>query len=175
VSYYMRGDYYRGDYYRGDPGLFGAIGKIGGAIGGFLTGGIPGAVAGHKVGGAVGNAITAKPKAGTIALPGGLTLPSLPLSPLGIGGGIVSGVAGLLGFGPGGPAMGAGGVCPKGYHPDKRTKSRCVRNRTMNVLNGRALRRGLRRAEGFEKIARRTVSALRHGPKKFKTAKGRKR
>jgi len=43
------------------------------------------------------------------------------------------------------------------------------RRRRMNVMNPRALKRALRRAEGFEKIARRTVNALRAGPKKFKS------
>lgn len=60
------------------------------------------------------------------------------------------------------------GRCPVGYHPAKDGNG-CVRNRRTNVGNARALARALRRAEGFEKLARRTVNALRSGPKKFKS------
>lgn len=67
------------------------------------------------------------------------------------------------------------GMCPKGYHLNKSdgkygpAGTYCVRNRSMNTTNPRALRRALRRAEGFEKLARKTVNALRSGPKKFKS------
>ena len=47
-------------------------------------------------------------------------------------------------------------ACPKGYHPDKQTGTRCVRNRRMNPANGQALRRALRREEAFIRLARRT-------------------
>ncbi len=52
------------------------------------------------------------------------------------------------------------GCCPVGFHPrkDKRLPFKCVRNRRMNVANPRALRRGMRRVQGFEKLARRTIS-----------------
>lgn len=59
------------------------------------------------------------------------------------------------------------GRCPQGYHPAKDGRG-CVRNRRTNVANPRALSRALRRAEGFEKLARRTVTALHRGPSKFK-------
>lgn len=59
------------------------------------------------------------------------------------------------------------GRCPQGYHPAKDGRG-CVRNRRTNVANPRALARALRRAEGFEKLARRTVTALHRGPSKFK-------
>lgn len=38
--------------------------------------------------------------------------------------------------------------------------SRCVKNRSMNVANPRALRKALRRAYGFEKLAMRTIHLL---------------
>jgi hypothetical protein len=44
--------------------------------------------------------------------------------------------------------------------------TRCVKNRHMNVGNARALRKALRRAYGFEKLAMRTIRLLhpsRHG------------
>lgn len=53
------------------------------------------------------------------------------------------------------------GCCPVGYHLDKETGTRCVRNRRMNVANPRALRRSMRRVQGFEKLARRTISFTR--------------
>ncbi len=57
---------------------------------------------------------------------------------------------------------GAGtGCCPRGFHLDKATGTRCVRNRRMNVANPRALRRSMRRVQGFEKLARRTISFTR--------------
>lgn len=66
------------------------------------------------------------------------------------------------------------GRCPVGYHPAKDGNG-CVKNRRTNVANPRALARALRRAEGFERLARRTVTALHRGPAKFKkTAKRRK-
>jgi hypothetical protein len=69
---------------------------------------------------------------------------------------------------------GAKGMCPPGYHLNKADSikgpkgSYCVKNRKMNPLNPRALKRALRRSEDFEGIARRTVNALRTGPRKFK-------
>lgn len=47
-------------------------------------------------------------------------------------------------------------TCPRGYHPDKATGTRCVRNRRMNPANPQALRRALRREEAFIRMARRT-------------------
>jgi len=46
------------------------------------------------------------------------------------------------------------GCCPKGCHPDKKYGVKCVRNRRMNPLNHRALKRAIRRMDGFEGIAR---------------------
>lgn len=47
-------------------------------------------------------------------------------------------------------------TCPRGYHPDKATGTRCVRNRSMNPTNPKALRRAMRREESFIRMARRT-------------------
>jgi len=46
----------------------------------------------------------------------------------------------------------AGGACPVGFHLDKRSRSRCVRNRRMNPLNGRAAMRAIRRIKGARKM-----------------------
>lgn len=53
------------------------------------------------------------------------------------------------------------GCCPVGYHLAKDGSGRCVRNRRMNVANPRALRRSMRRVQGFEKLAKRTISFTR--------------
>lgn len=179
MSYY-RGDYYRGDYYRGDPfigGIFraaapfvrGAIGTVArrvGAAGRALAGMRPVQAAGRVVR-EVGlpTAVAVATTRGTQAIiPGG-----------GASGGESPNYAEGTGATGGGMVMmGAKGMCPPGFHPNKSDSikgpkgSYCVRNRRMNPLNPRALRRALRRSEDFEQIAKRTVNALRSGPRKFK-------
>ncbi len=180
MSYYGRGDYYRGsnygDYYRGDPGLLSGLGKLIKGAAGATLGALPGGqilTAGGKllagaVGGARGKAITRIPV--TLPTPGefigsfgaglrakhpSLPVPDQPLPMLGLPsqpyGGTTYG--GLPMRGPlAGMAYGFG-------------RSR----RRMNVTNIRALRRALRRAEGFSKLARRFVkirSAFRRKPLK---------
>lgn len=51
--------------------------------------------------------------------------------------------------------------CPKGYHPDKKTGTRCVKNRRMNYSNPRALSRATRRIEGFGRQVKRAQKAVR--------------
>lgn len=153
---YYRGDYYRGDYYRGDPFIGGLIARGAAAVGGRLLGRGAASAAGRAVvtrtaGGAAVGAVTAT---------GGRLVPALaPI--VGIAGGTALGTAGLPAAGQALQAaqqlvMGGG-----------------RRRRRMNVLNHRALKRALRRAEGFEKIAKRTVNALHTGPKRFKSTKRR--
>jgi len=55
-------------------------------------------------------------------------------------------------FGDGG--CNATNPCCRGQHLDKKTKSRCVSNRSMNPLNPRALKRATRRLSRFDKMAR---------------------
>jgi len=50
------------------------------------------------------------------------------------------------------------GMIPRGYHFAKDGSGRLVRNRRMNIANPRALRRAMRRVQGFEKLAKRTIS-----------------
>ena len=52
-------------------------------------------------------------------------------------------------------------MIPSGYHFAKDGSGRLVRNRRMNVANPRALRRSMRRVQGFEKLARRTITFTR--------------
>ena len=147
-----------GDYktygYAGDPGWLSSAFK-------FLKrkvlpvalrvfGGPVGAVAGTAL--AVGSMVaTSKPGPPQPAPPpgsigGALTFP----------GGTSVSVAGVL---PTHAAMGA--HAPSGFHLDKATRTRWVRNRRMNVANPRALRKAMRRVQGFEKLAKRTISFTR--------------
>jgi len=51
-----------------------------------------------------------------------------------------------------------GGMVPSGWHFAKDGSGKLVRNRRMNVANPRALRRAMRRATGFEKLAKRAIN-----------------
>lgn len=182
MSYYMRGDYYRGDYYRGDPGPFSFIEKGLKAVARVV---VPGAGVAMDAFRGARKALQGPSRPGTGVVVHGPTvqLPSGAAGTLGsisLPGNIRSLFPSLSEVGP------AAGTCPKGFKLNKSdyflkdgtfvpAGSRCVRFRSMNPLNHRALRRGLSRAESFERIARRTVNALRSGPKKFKGRSKRKR
>ena len=147
-----------GDYktygYAGDPGflssLWKGIKRLAPRVIGMAVGGPVGAlITGASVGGAVVGAMKPRP-------------PALPAPPGSIGGavsfpgGTTVSVAGVL---PTHAAVGA--HAPAGYHLDKATKSRWVRNRRMNIANPRALRKAMRRVQGFEKLAKRTIQFTR--------------
>lgn len=182
---YGRGDYYTGDYYRGDPGLFRTLGKIGkavvGGVKGFVTGGPVGALAGAARtllpaprSPVQGTALAPAPR-----LPGftGIQLPGIAIG---------AGVPTAPGFGPLDPPTGpVGTMLPSGFIPGCQLKgtrpnksgyykqvqpgnpfsaiyipkgSVCVKTRRMNIANPRALRRAVRRAQGFAKMARRVLT-----------------
>jgi hypothetical protein len=147
VGYYRGdgGNYYRGDYYRGDPFL------------GAILGGVARKVAGKVARWAVGRSAGAR---GTRVV-----MDQLPGVGVGIGIGRGFGPPNMpaLPALPGMPAL-PGGKEPRGTPKDFRPN----RARRMNPLNPRALRRALRRAEGFEKFAKKTVNAL------YKTVDGRR-
>ncbi len=159
-----------GDYktygYAGDPGFLSGLWKVIKkvapiAIGAFV-GGPMGALAGIPVGGAKpqppvgyapslglgvqfpgGTQVVSQLQAGRVTLtPGQGRLP--PFTATG---------AGVL---PGGGR--GGGMVPSGYHFAKDGSGKLVRNRRMNVANPRALRRAMRRAQGFEKLAKRAIN-----------------
>jgi len=148
-----------GDYktygYAGDPGfltsLWGVVKKLAPTIIGGIVGGPVGAVlvgAGAK--GAqpkLAPPIRAIPGqvVGQVSFPGGTS----------IGLGLQAPSAAPLG--PYDPSRGTGMV-PTGYHYAKDGSGRIVRNRRMNVANPRALRRAMRRAQGFEKLAKRAIN-----------------
>ncbi len=147
-----------GDYktygYAGDPGWLSAAfkfikKKVIPAIFGGARQQVGAVIAGTAVGTAVGTAMgppgppVAPPPGsigGAVSFPGGTTVS----------------VAGVL---PSHAAVGA--HAPAGYHLDKATRSRWVRNRRMNVANPRALRKAMRRVQGFEKLAKRTITFTR--------------
>jgi hypothetical protein len=162
---YYQGDYYQGDYYAGDPffgGLFRAISGVAKGVLG-LGGGTKTIV---KAAPAVlpGGTMT---RIGQVAGRVGSIIMKHPvLSAAG-----AAGTIGILGGGGAAAALHMGGrrarhapPGTKGYHPSKRDPNVWVRNRRMNVCNPRALRRGLRRAHGFAKLAMRTIHLVH--PKK---------
>jgi hypothetical protein len=164
---YGKGDYYRGDYYRGrgDPGLFDFVKKIGGAIIKRSPFGLAAEAAKSVL------PIFSRPAA---------MLPPPPQEPVPGLGGTMSRILpfGETGYFPGSPYVCGPDGRPRG-HLNKSTyvtrgggTSRypmqlivhpkgtvCVGPRRMNVANPRALRRALRRASGFAKLARRYVRA----------------
>ncbi len=151
-----------GDYktygYAGDPGFLSSLWKGIKKVAAPRIGGIIGGPIGMAIGGAVSVSRTPPtfpPPPGTIgggiSFPGGTQvvgqyLPRLP-------GAVARGAAGM----PGGVA----GACPSGYHLAKDGSGRWVRNRRMNVANPRALRKAMRRVQGFEKLAKRTIQFTR--------------
>jgi len=167
MSYY-RGDYYRGDsgnYYKGDPFLGAIAGAVARRVVAPLARKAGRWIGRQTVGGLIGRTAGAAATAATVVSVGREVMRPGPGRPIEID------VRNML---PGGEPMISRGDCPPGYHLNKADGPKgakgtyCVKNRRMNPLNPRALKRGLRRAEDFEKFARRTVNALRSGPKKFK-------
>jgi len=159
-----------GDYktygYAGDPGFLSSLWKgiksialpiVGGMLGGPVGAAIGTAAAGG--GKKPGRALTVPGTfGGTIGFPGGVSVSGYAQP-----GVIVPGQGRLPPFTATGPGVlpmgGRGGTqVPCGYHFAKDGSGRLVRNRRMNVANPRALRRAMRRAQGFEKLARRSIN-----------------
>lgn len=168
---YYRGDYYRGDYYRGDPG-FPLIAAAVGLGKKFLPGAVKGiakiagkAVAALKKPGVamtVGTAATSAAAGAAVEAARKPVTVSMPPSLAGAVSAGVRPVPGLKGkiqrFLPGGET---------GYY----------KRRRMNVTNSKALRRAIRRATGFAKLARKVLSFVDarapRGRAKFKRARRR--
>jgi hypothetical protein len=87
-----------------------------------------------------------------------------------------AGVVGAVVGAEGERLMMGGGGCPKGFHISKKGRSAgaCVRNRHMNPCNPRALRRAIRRATRFTKLAMKTIHLV-HPKKKARFGGFRKR
>jgi hypothetical protein len=146
--------YYQGDFYagsRGDP-FWGAL--MGGAIG------LGKRLFQKKLLGS-GTIATAAGAGTAIMKRGGAMIMKHPvLSAAG-----AAGALGTVGLAehmrhPGAEMLGFG-ACPKGFHISKSKHSKsfgaCVRNRRMNVANGRALGRAVRRLHHFAKKYRKVV------------------
>ncbi len=144
---YYRGDYYRGDYYRGDPGFLSFLGGVAKTVGGFIPGVGPiVSAAGEALSkvGAAKSVSTAIVKAAPVSRATGL---------LGkLKGGVLkhpvltgAGAAGIAGAGIG--ALGTKLLSHGGMR----------KRRRMRATNTKALRRALRRAYAFERIAMKTI------------------
>ena len=157
MSYYQAsaGDY-RTYGYGGDPGFFSSlwkgIKKVAPIVAGFAVGGPAGAIA-AGIGTKRPSPVASFPGVGMgfapmmgrgmpikiPRLPGPKRGGAVPLPiPIPVGGGADNGAC-----------------CPSGFHLAKDGSGRCVRNRSMNVCNPRALRRAIRREKGFGKLASR--------------------
>lgn len=167
MSYYSgQGDYYSG---QGDPGIFSFIGKAVGSVAKFAGGLLPGPLGGiaKGIGGILApSAPQVQPFAQQLPFGG----PRIPLSIQGIP---TPGIGGAVQRALPGGASGYQGCYP-GYHLDKATKSKCVRNRSMNPANPKALRRAIRRQAGFVNLAKRTLKGSgytfkRTGPPKSRS------
>lgn len=166
---YYRGDYYprgRGDYYkRGDPFL--------GALVPFAAGlakkGIGALIRRAGGGGAIAaaGAITGGAAVGQMLRNGGLPqLGAAHRVPMSIN------PRAIL---PGGaPFIGASEI-PRGFHLAKDGSGRIVRNRRMNITNPVALRRAIRRQDGFVQLAKRMGMSMRGPSKVLKPKKGGRR
>jgi len=171
MPYYSpyRGDYSTYGYGRGDPGwlssIWKGVKKIAAPAIGFAIGGPAGLAAGLGLG-----------RVGTPPIMAQQMKPQ-PRQDLGINLGPISARStdfyppvpqfrgqpmAAAGRGRAGPVGASStGCCPVGFHLAKDGSGRCVRNRRMNVANPRALRRSMRRVQGFEKLAKRTISFTR--------------
>ena len=171
MSYYgqARGDYATHGYGQGDPGFLSNLWK---GVKSFALPALATAIGGPLAGAAVGGAMRARtpPIMAAPARPvprrtGAFNLGPIsarstafyPPVPQFAGAPVTTAHERMAAASAG---MGAG-CCPRGFHLSKDGSGRCVRNRRMNVANPRALRRSMRRVQGFEKLARRTISFTR--------------
>ncbi len=158
----QRGDYMGGGYQRGDPGLFGFLGGVAKRI---FKGSPVGQITSAVLGGAVGRGARGLPSPGSIGGPAGfqengMMLPQKIPGPRGQ-------IQRILPYGETGYTCGPNGECPRGQHLNKSgywtrsgfvaPRTKCVTNRTMNVGNAKALRRSIRREQGFVKLAQRSL------------------
>ncbi len=160
MSYYQRP---MGDYktygYAGDPGFLSSLWRGIKAVGKVVLGIPPVAPVVPAVAAGVGGAIALGPQAGWMPGAGaGARGPSMP--------GFIPPPSGPMTAIPGQPGL----LPPVGYHVAKDGSGRFVRNRRMNIANPRALRRAMRRVQGFEKLAKRTVRFTRRVKMKTKSS-----
>jgi hypothetical protein len=151
--------YYMGDYYRGDPGFFSFLGGLAKKAAGFIPGVGPevSSIAEKIIPSGSRAAAGMRGVASTAMKRVGSTIVKHPvLSAAG-----AAGALGALGGAGAEKLLTMGGACPRGHHISKSKHAKhfgqCVRNRRMNPCNGRALRRAIRRAHAFERIAKHVI------------------
>lgn len=138
--------YYMGDY-MGDPGFFGFLRKAAGFIPG--VGGAISRVFGRAAPAA--EAVVVRPGVGGVIQRAGGAIMRLP--PLAKAGIVLGGAAAVQRV-MGGPGTAA--PAPRGFRISRKT-GKIVKVRRMRVTNPRALRRAIRRAHGFARLARRVL------------------
>ncbi len=141
MSYYQ-GDFYRGDFYRGDPGFFSFLGGLAKSAVSLIPGVGPTASR-ILTSGAASGVGTLAARAGSIVRAGRGVIVKHPV----LTGAAAAGTIGALGVGAG--RMGA--------RRGMRMLPGMRRHRRMRVTNPKALRRAIRRAEGFSRLARRVL------------------
>ncbi len=158
---YYQGDFYRGDFYQGDPFWGAAWGFAKAAIGAgrrkiaSVLAGAPAAA------GAASTAIMKMPGGAIVQRAGGAVVRVATKHPVLTAAG-AAGTIGVLGGVGGARVMGPGaapGMVMRGFHVIKKgpQAGALARNRRMRVTNPRALRRAIRRATGFARLARRVL------------------
>jgi len=152
MSYYRRP---MGDYktygYAGDPGFLSGLWKGVKALGKIALGIPPKAP--------VGPALAPTIMGGAAGFTGAQFMPGVGLGPQAPGAGARG--PSMPSWQPPGsfvPGSQPWAMAPRGYHLAKDGSGRYVRNRRMNIANPRALRRAMRRVQGFEKLAKRTIT-----------------
>jgi hypothetical protein len=136
--------YYQGDYYRGGFGSF--FGGLAKKLVGFIPG--VGPIASTAIGG-----VEALARRGAASKVGQAIIKHPVLSAAAAAGAVSAAGGAALGRGIH-PAL--AGAVGHGMHMSRKT-GKMVRNRHMRVTNPRALRRALRRAHGFAKLAMKTI------------------
>jgi hypothetical protein len=148
--------YYTGDFYpagRGDP-FWGALLGVAKKVGGALLGGIRGGGGPKQLPEAIGTLATRGGKIVQAVKSGIVKHPVLSAAG-------AAGAIGVLGTAGVERMLAGAGACPKGFHISKSKHAKsfgaCVRNRRMNVANGRALSRAVRRLHHFARKYRKVV------------------
>lgn len=135
--------YYQGDFYRGDPGFFSTLLNVGKGILGAVTG-IPMPGGAKVLPAALPAASSVGTKLGAIVKAGKAGIVKHPV----LSAAAAAGTIGAVGGGLAGRAM---------ARPRVGSTGGFRKRRRMNPCNGRALRRAIRRAHAFERIAKRVI------------------
>jgi hypothetical protein len=156
---YYQGDYRRGDFYRGtagDPflgGLFSKVFSVGKSLLGLGGGGASTSAIEKAVSSGISK-VSSFPGVGAMKQIGGKAIGIVKQHPVITGAGaagIIGAVGGAVGTTIMHPALKG-----RGFHISRKT-GKMVKNRHMNPCNPRALRRAIRRAHSFERLAKHVI------------------